>query len=78
MHGKLAGTDAAQAAFEKLPPGARHTVTSFVGDSFVHGITAGFRFVAIAAILGLLVTIFFVGGRLAPGRHRTAEESAGA
>jgi EmrB/QacA subfamily drug resistance transporter len=78
MHGKLAGTDAAQAAFEKLPPGARHTVTNFVGDSFVHGITAGFRFVAIAAILGLLVTIFFVGGRLAPGRRRTAEESAGA
>jgi EmrB/QacA subfamily drug resistance transporter len=64
MHGQLAGTDSAAAAFEKLTTKAQHTVQGFVSDSFVHGIQAGFRFVSIAAVLGLLVTIFFVGGRL--------------
>lgn len=64
MHGQLAGTDAAAAAFDKLPTTAQHTVQNFVSDSFVHGIQAGFVFVSIAAVLGLLVTIFFVGGRL--------------
>jgi hypothetical protein len=76
MHGQLAGTDSAAAAFSKLPEHAQHTATTFVNDSFVHGITSGFWFVSIAAILGLIVSIFFVGGRLAPGRRRVAEESA--
>ena len=75
MHGVLAGTDAGEAAFTKLPAGAQHNVTTFVGDSFVHGIQAGFRFVAVAALLGLLVTIFFVGGRLLGGAA-VAEEPA--
>jgi EmrB/QacA subfamily drug resistance transporter len=78
MHGQLAGTDSAAAALSKLPEHAQHTATTFVNDSFVHGITSGFWFVSIAAILGLIVSIFFVGGRLAPGRRRVAEESAGA
>ena len=78
MHGVLAGTDAGTAALQKLPNAAQHTVHTFVDDSFVHGITAGFRFVSVAALLGLLVTIFFVGGRLAPGRRRrVVEDTAG-
>ena len=76
MHGVLAGTDAGTAALHRLPLHAQHTVDTFVGDSFVHGIQAGFRFVSIAAILGLLVTIFFVGGRLLGERADVAEESA--
>jgi MFS family permease len=78
MHGVLAGTDAGTAALHRLPAAAQRNVTTFVGDSFVHGVQAGFRFVAIAALLGLLVTIFFVGGRLLGGRAVVAEESAGA
>jgi MFS family permease len=77
MHGVLAGTDAGTAAFDKLPTAAQHKVHDFVSDSFVHGIQSGFRFVSIAAILGLLVTIFFVGGRRVPGGSRVAEEPAG-
>jgi EmrB/QacA subfamily drug resistance transporter len=78
MHGVLAGTDAGTAALHRLPAHAQHTVNAFVGDSFVHGIQAGFRFVSIAAVLGLLVTIFFVGGGLLGRRAAVAEESAGA
>jgi EmrB/QacA subfamily drug resistance transporter len=76
MHGVLAGTDAGTAALHKLPAGAQQTVNNFVGDSFVHGIQMGFRFVALAAVLGLLVTIFFVGGRLLGRRVPVAEEPA--
>ncbi len=77
MHGVLAGTDSGTAAFHKLPAAAQTQVHGFVSDSFVHGIQSGFRFVSIAAILGLLVTIFFVGGRLLPGRRHVAEGVAG-
>ena len=78
MHGVLAGTDAGTAALHRLPTGAQQTVKTFVGDSFVHGIQAGFRFVSLAAILGLLVTILFVGGRLVGRAVPVAEDSAGA
>jgi EmrB/QacA subfamily drug resistance transporter len=78
MHGVLAGTDSGMAALQKLPTAAQQTVHTFVGDSFVNGIQAGFRFVSIAAVLGLLVTIFFVGGRLFGQRQSVAEETAGA
>jgi EmrB/QacA subfamily drug resistance transporter len=78
MHGVLAGTDAGTAALHRLPAGAQQTVNTFVGDSFVHGIQAGFRFVSLAAILGFLVTILFVGGRLVGRPAPVAEDSAGA
>ena len=38
-------------------------------ESFATGIQAGFRFVAIAAVLGFLISLFFVGGRLLPRRR---------
>jgi EmrB/QacA subfamily drug resistance transporter len=78
MHGVLAGTDASTAALVKLPDAAQTKILGIVNESFVHGIQAGFRFVSIAAVLGLLVTIFFVGGSLRGARHRAATESAGA
>ena len=73
MHGVLAGTDASADALAKLPHAAHAQVLTFVNDSFVNGIQAGFRFVSVAAILGLLVSVFFVGGRL---RRRPAQAPA--
>ena len=37
---------------------------TIVRESFATGIQAGFRFVTIAALLGFLISLFFVGGRL--------------
>jgi hypothetical protein len=42
-----------------------------VSDSFAVGIQNGFRFVTIAALLGFLISLFFVGGRLVG--HRVGE-----
>jgi EmrB/QacA subfamily drug resistance transporter len=77
MHGLLAGTDAGTRAFDKLPSAMQAKVDEFVHTSFVHGIQSGFRYCAIVALIGLLISIFFVGGRI--GRSREpAVERAGA
>jgi EmrB/QacA subfamily drug resistance transporter len=76
LHGQLTGTDAAAAALKQLPESAQHVIVPIVRDSFVVGVQAGFRFVAIAAVLGLLISLFFVGGRLLPARRGAASERA--
>ena len=64
MHGVLAGTDAGTSALHQLSASAQNTVMTIVRESFATGIQAGFRFVTIAALLGFLISLFFVGGRL--------------
>jgi hypothetical protein len=77
MHGLLAGTDAGTRAFDQLPSAVQAKVGEFVHTSFVHGIQSGFRYCAIVAVIGLVISIFFVGGRI--GRSRQpAVERAGA
>jgi EmrB/QacA subfamily drug resistance transporter len=78
MHGLLAGTDSATAALGKLPDAAQSKILALVNESFVNGVQAGFKFVSVAAGLGLLVSILFVGGSLRGHRRETAPESAGA
>jgi EmrB/QacA subfamily drug resistance transporter len=75
MHGALAGTDSGQAALAQLPTAVRDKIVAAVSDSFALGIQAGFRFVTAAAILGLLISLFFVGGRLL-GRRVSEPEQA--
>jgi len=77
LHGELAGTDAAAAALKHLGSSAQDTILRIVRESFAVGVQAGFRFVAIAAVLGFLISLFFVGGRLLPQRRRAAAERAG-
>jgi EmrB/QacA subfamily drug resistance transporter len=77
LHGQLAGTKAATDALHQLPHSAQGVIVPIIKDSFAVGVQAGFRFVAIAAVLGLLISLFFVGGRLLPQRT-TAAERAGA
>jgi EmrB/QacA subfamily drug resistance transporter len=75
MHGLLAGTDSGTAAFAQLSTAAQDKVRLFVEQSFTTGIQAGFRFVTAAAVLGFLISIFFVGGRLFPQRAPAAERA---
>ena len=75
LHGVLAGTDSGTAALHQLSSSAQATITAIVRESFATGIQAGFRFVAIAAVLGFLISLFFVGGRLAPQRAPAAEQA---
>jgi MFS family permease len=77
MHGLLAGTDAGRAAFDRLPGAVQSKVSEFVHTSFVHGIQSGFRYCAIVAVIGLAISILFVGGTLGGGRQ-PAVERAGA
>jgi hypothetical protein len=75
MHGVLAGTDAGTAALHKLPASVQSKVVDFVDTSFVHGISSGFRYCAIVAVIGLVISIFFVGGRLGSSRQPAAERA---
>ncbi len=77
MHGVLAGTDAGTAALHQLSAPAQSTVMGIVRQSFASGIQAGFEFVTIAALLGFLISLFFVGGKLV-GRRSGEPERAGA
>src|SRR5919198_812013 len=73
LHGQLAGTTAAEDALHQLPQSAQNAIVPIIKDSFAVGVQAGFRFVAIAALLGFLISLFFVGGRLLPARGAAAE-----
>ncbi len=75
LHGVLAGTDSGTAALHQLSSSAQATITGIVRESFATGIQAGFRFVTIAAVLGFLISLFFVGGRLLPQRAPAAERA---
>jgi EmrB/QacA subfamily drug resistance transporter len=75
LHGVLAGTDSGTAALHQLGSSAQATILGIVRESFATGIQAGFRFVTIAAVLGLLISLFFVGGRLLPQRATEPDEA---
>ena len=67
LHGLLAGTDAATSALAKIVPAKQAEIEQIVSDSFVAGIQVGFRVVAGVALVGLVVSVLFVGGRLIGG-----------
>lgn len=64
LHGLLAGTETAAQAKAELAPAVLARIDEIVRDSFVAGIQAGFRYAAILAIAGFVVSLVFVGGRL--------------
>lgn len=64
MHGLLAGTDSAASALAELASGVQAEIEQFVRDSFVTGLQTSFRVVAAVALVGLIVCIARVGGRL--------------
>ena len=74
LHGILAGTDTGNAAFQQLGTSAAAKVEQFVRESFASGIQTGFRFVALAALAGLAISVLFVGG--GPKREPAGEPAA--
>jgi EmrB/QacA subfamily drug resistance transporter len=64
LHGLLAGTDQATAALARIAPAKQAEIEQIVADSFVAGIQVGFRVVAVIALVGLVVSVVYVGGRI--------------
>jgi EmrB/QacA subfamily drug resistance transporter len=76
LHGDLAGTDAAEAALRELPASAMERIVDIVRDSFVYGIQVSFRVIAAIAVLGLIIALLFVGGRLFGGKREPTSPPA--
>lgn len=68
IQGVLAGTDSGREALSLFGSDAAERVLEIVRDSFVVGIQTGFRVVAAVAIVGFVVALLFVGGRLIGGK----------
>jgi MFS family permease len=68
VQGILAGTDPAQQVLARFP-GRAATITDLVDDAFVHGIQWAFRVDAVIALVGVVITILFVGGRVSLSRR---------
>ena len=64
MHGLLAGTDSAAAALAELSTSVQAEIEQFVRESFVTGLQVSFRVISAVALVGLIVCIARVGGRL--------------
>jgi EmrB/QacA subfamily drug resistance transporter len=64
LHGLLAGTDAATRALAQIPAGKQAEIVQIVRDSFVAGIQVSFRVVSAVALIGLAISVIYVGGRL--------------
>ncbi len=64
MHGLLVGTDSAMKALEKIPMARQEEIVQIVRDSFVAGLQVSFRIVAVVALIGLVVSVTYVGGKL--------------
>lgn len=67
VHGLLAGTDAVSAALARLSGPIQVEIEQSVRESFVHGLNVGMTVVAGLALVGLVVCVLFVGGRLRGG-----------
>jgi MFS family permease len=76
VQGILAGTDSGKRVAEQLP-GQVATIEHLVRDAFVHGMSVAFRVEGVLALVGLVVTVLFVGGALRL-RHGAIDDAAGA
>ena len=64
VQGVLAGTDSAAQVIERVGGKAADRLLDLVREAFVAGLTWSFRVVALLALGGVLVSLFFVGGSL--------------
>jgi hypothetical protein len=72
--GILAGTDSAKDALSHFSKGVQDQITMFVHDGFVAGFQYVFWFGTVLAFVGLLLSVFFVGGRLHLRPQAVADE----
>lgn len=73
VQGVLVGTESAQEALTRIPAEAQEIV-ALAREAFAAGMQWGFRLVAVLAVIGLVVTVLFVGGSVL--RRRRVGRSA--
>jgi Na+/melibiose symporter-like transporter len=76
IHGVLAGTESGKEALSLFGTNAAERVLEIVRDSFVVGIQTGFRVVAAVALVGFVVALLFVGGKLFGRKREPAAPAA--
>jgi EmrB/QacA subfamily drug resistance transporter len=76
IHGVLAGTESGKEALSLFGRSSAERVLDIVRDSFVVGIQTGFRVVAAVALVGFVIALLFVGGRLFGGSREPVSQSA--
>jgi hypothetical protein len=76
IHGVLAGTESGKEALSLFGTNAAEEVLEIVRDSFVVGIQTGFRVVAAVALVGFVVSLVFVGGKLFGRKREPAPPAA--
>ncbi len=68
LHGALAGTESAAEILRRFSSEAADRIIELVRDAFAAGMQWAFRLVAVLALLGLVVSVLFVGGSLLGGK----------
>jgi EmrB/QacA subfamily drug resistance transporter len=76
IHGVLAGTESGKEALSLFGRSSAERVLDIVRDSFVVGIQTGFRVVAAVALVGFVIALLFVGGRLFGSSREPVSQSA--
>jgi EmrB/QacA subfamily drug resistance transporter len=74
LHGALAGTDSANSLLARFSSQTADRLVELVREAFAAGMQWGFRLVALLALAGLIVSIFFVGGSLLGARAEPAAQ----
>jgi EmrB/QacA subfamily drug resistance transporter len=74
LHGALAGTDSAGELLARFPAETADRLVELVREAFAAGMQWGFRLVALLALAGLVVSVFWVGGSLLRARGRPAAQ----
>jgi EmrB/QacA subfamily drug resistance transporter len=74
LHGALAGTESAAEILARFSRSNADRVLELIRDAFAAGMQWAFRLVAALALLGLLVSVLFVGGSLLRPRRAGAAE----
>ncbi len=74
LHGLLAGTDAATSALAELSSRTQQEIEQIVRDSFVAGLQTSFKVVAAIAVIGFVISVVFVGGRVGADGDPEASE----
>jgi len=75
VQGVLAGTESAAEVIARQGSAAAERLIETVRDAFAAGLSWSFRLVAVLALLGVIVSLLFVGGSLF-GRRRTDPATA--
>ena len=73
LHGALAGTESSTEILARFSRGVADRMLELIRDAFAAGMQWAFRLVAALALIGVVISILFVGGSLLRGRGPAAE-----